>query len=67
MTYSDNEAPKIRLQVYLSHNGVCSRRKAFDKVKNGDVEVNGKIIREPSYPVKNQDKIYLKLINYFNQ
>ena len=41
----------IRLQVFLSRNGVCSRRKAMDLVKDGHVTVNGKKTVEPSTPV----------------
>lgn len=46
-----NEKNKIRLQVFLSHHGVCSRRKAMDLVKEGKVSLNGKVILEPSTPV----------------
>jgi len=42
---------KIRLQVYMSRNGVCSRRKAFVLVQEGKVKVNGKLVTEPSHPV----------------
>ena len=42
---------KIRLQVFLSRNGVCSRRAAMDMVKDGYVEVNGIVENEPSFPV----------------
>ncbi len=41
----------IRLQVFLSRNGVCSRRKAFDLVLGGRVSVNGRQVVEPSTPV----------------
>jgi len=48
----------IRLQVFLSHNGICSRRKAFDLVVDGSVSVNGKKVREPSHMVDGRvDKI----------
>ena len=39
---------KIRLQVFLSHAGVCSRRKAMDWIKAGRVKVNGRLECEPS-------------------
>ena len=45
---------KIRLQVFLSRNGVCSRRKAFDLVMGGRVSVNGRPVTEPSTPVDPQ-------------
>jgi len=51
MTLTDSEAPKIRLQVYLSRNGVCSRRDAMTLIQQGRVTVNGKVTNEPSTPV----------------
>ena len=42
---------QIRLQVFLSRNGVTSRRKAFDLIREGHVKVNGRMIREPSMSV----------------
>lgn len=41
----------MRLQVFLSRNGVCSRRKAMDLVQGGRVSVNGRQVVEPSTPV----------------
>lgn len=41
----------MRLQVFLSHSGACSRRKALDLILQGRVTVSGKTILEPSYPV----------------
>ncbi|OIO36720.1 MAG: hypothetical protein AUJ74_01345 [Candidatus Omnitrophica bacterium CG1_02_44_16] len=39
----------MRLQVFLSHSGACSRRKALDLILSGCVTVDGKTILEPSY------------------
>lgn len=48
----------MRLQVFLSHNGVCSRRDAMKVVSEGHVSVNGEVVREPSTPVDpDRDKI----------
>lgn len=48
----------MRLQVFLSRNGVCSRRKAFDLVLGGRVSVNGQQVVEPSTSVDpDKDKI----------
>jgi len=33
----------MRLNKYVAHAGICSRRKAAELVKKGDVTVNGKI------------------------
>ncbi len=38
----------MRLQVFLSHNGVCSRRAALKIIFQGRVSVNNHVIREPS-------------------
>jgi len=54
MKPSDKDPFKLRLQVYLSRNGICSRRKAFDIIQEGRVILNGKICREPSTPVDPQ-------------
>jgi pseudouridine synthase len=42
----------MRLQVFLSRNGVCSRRRALEMVKEGRVTLNGQVCREPSTPVE---------------
>ena len=34
----------MRLQVFLSHSRVCSRRKALELVQAGRVSVNGKAV-----------------------
>lgn len=48
----------LRLQVFLSRRGVCSRRKAMDLIRQGGVRVNGRVIREPSHPVRaGQDQV----------
>lgn len=52
MKSSANEPHKLRLQVFLSHNGVCSRRRALDMVKSGRVKLNGTVCLEPSTPVE---------------
>jgi len=41
----------MRLQVFLSHNGVCSRRRAMELIQQGHVAVNGQVISEPSWKV----------------
>ncbi len=47
----------MRLQVFLSHNGVCSRREAMDLIQSGRVRVDGLIQREPSTDVTGQEDI----------
>ena len=50
----------LRLQIFLSHSGVCSRRKALDLIQTGHVTVNGARIVKPSTPINpQQDKVCL--------
>ncbi len=50
----------MKLQLFISHNGGVSRRKAFDHVLAGDVTVNGVVIREPSHMIEpGEDKVAL--------
>jgi pseudouridine synthase len=41
----------MRLQVFLSHSGACSRRKSLDFIQAGRVTVNQQLIKEPSFSV----------------
>ncbi len=41
----------MRLQVFLSRSGACSRRKALEYIKSARVTVNGRRALEPSLPV----------------
>lgn len=47
----------MRLQVFLSHNGVCSRREAMDVIQRGRVTVNGRMVKEPSTDVDGTEAI----------
>ncbi|MBP6343852.1 MAG: rRNA pseudouridine synthase [Candidatus Omnitrophica bacterium] len=48
----------MRLQVVLSHNGVCSRREAMGVIQSGRVTLNGAVNKEPSTPVDpRKDKV----------
>ncbi len=48
---------KYRLNKFIAHAGICSRRKAADLVKAGKVKVNGKVETNPAVEVTNSDKI----------
>ncbi len=48
-----------RLNKYIASSGLCSRRKADELIENGQVMVNGKIIRELGYLVMGQDKVFV--------
>ncbi len=38
----------MKLQLFLSHNGVCSRRDAMSLIQEGRAKVNGELVWEPS-------------------
>ena len=47
----------MRLNKYIAHCGVCSRREAGDLVKAGKVKVNDAILLEPWYLVQESDQV----------
>ena len=47
----------IRLNRYIANAGVCSRREADDLIATGCVTVNGKVITELGYKVKQDDVV----------
>ena len=48
---------KIRLQKYLAHAGVASRRAAEELIVRGKVRVNGKVVRELGTTVTEDDRV----------
>ena len=51
------KAGPMTLNKYLAHSGISSRREAAEIVKSGKVKVNGEVVLEPGYRVKEGDKI----------
>jgi 23S rRNA pseudouridine2605 synthase len=49
----------MTLNKYLAHAGISSRRDAAAIVKEGKVQVNGKVLTEPGYRVQPGDKVTL--------
>ena len=47
----------MRINKYISQSGACSRRKADELVLNGNVKVNGAVMKEPGYDVKEDDRV----------
>ena len=45
-----------RLNKYIASTGICSRRKADELIEAGKIEVNGKIITELGFYVREKDK-----------
>ena len=47
----------IRLNKFIAHSGICSRREADMYIKIGSVKVNNKIMTEMGYKVKPTDEV----------
>jgi ribosomal protein S4 len=47
----------MRLNQYIAHSGICSRREADIIIKDGRVSVNGKIVDAPGYQVLENDQV----------
>jgi 23S rRNA pseudouridine2605 synthase len=52
----DNDSG-IRLNRYIAASGICSRREADTLISNGEISVNGKLITELGFRVKNEDEV----------
>ena len=52
---SSSDAP--RLQVYLAHRGVASRRSCADIIRSGRVEIDGRIVLEPGLRVASNAQV----------
>ncbi|HWB63060.1 MAG TPA: pseudouridine synthase [Chitinophagales bacterium] len=48
---------EIRLNKYLAHAGIASRRNADELIKEGRVKVNGEVVTEMGHKVKPKDKV----------
>lgn len=59
----------MRINKYIASCGICSRRKAEEFIKNGDVKINDEIVTNLSFDVAESDKVQLKgvLINLPNK
>jgi 23S rRNA pseudouridine2605 synthase len=53
-----NQDEDIRLNKYIAHSGICSRRAADDLIKAGRIRVNSQIVSEPGTRIKITDKVY---------
>ncbi|WP_019988808.1 pseudouridine synthase [Rudanella lutea] len=47
----------MRLNRYIANAGVCSRREADELISRGDITVNGKVVTEMGYKVKENDVV----------
>jgi 23S rRNA pseudouridine2605 synthase len=47
----------MRLNKYIASAGVCSRRKADELIANGNVKINGAVVREMGAQVEDGDVV----------
>lgn len=47
----------VRLNKFLSHAGICSRREADNLIQSGCVSVNGQVVKEMGFLVKPDDVV----------
>jgi len=50
----------VRLNKFIAHSGICSRRAAAELVKSGEILVNGEVEKNPSYMVEESDEVKYK-------
>lgn len=56
----ENSRPEdedIRLNKYIANSGLCSRREADELIASGMIKVNGKVVTEMGYKVKDSDTV----------
>jgi 23S rRNA pseudouridine2605 synthase len=51
------EPGTTRLNRYIANSGVCSRREADELIARGDISVNGKVVTEMGFRVKEGDTV----------
>ncbi len=54
---SVSSSDEMPLNKYIAHSGECSRRDAAEFVKHGKVKVNGELVLDPGYRVKQDDQV----------
>lgn len=60
-TQRDKEStPGMRLNRYIAHAGVCSRREADTLIAEGKIKINGKVVTEMGHKVMPGDKVVYK-------
>ena len=50
---------EMRINKYIASSGLCSRRKADELILNGNVKVNGAVLKEPGYDVADGDRVFV--------
>lgn len=47
----------MRINKYIAQAGIASRRKADELIANGNVKINGAVMKEPGYDVQDGDRV----------
>ena len=47
----------MRINKFIASSGLCSRRSADELIKNGNVRINGKVLKELGYEVSKEDEV----------
>tara|TARA_B100000315_G_C14539755_1_gene570285 strand:+ start:511 stop:774 length:264 start_codon:yes stop_codon:yes gene_type:complete len=55
-----NTQEEPRLNVFLAHSGLCSRRMADELIKQGEITINHGVVKTPSYKVRQKDAVRYK-------
>lgn len=50
----------MRLNQYIAHSGICTRREAGELIKKGQVKVNGQLEKNPGYQIQKGDEVHFK-------
>ena len=53
----NQEEPLIRLNKFIAHAGICSRREADKLIESGIIQVNGKVVTSLGTRIKATDKV----------
>ncbi|MEL6719659.1 MAG: pseudouridine synthase [Bacteroidota bacterium] len=56
----EDQSVGMRLNKFIAHSGVCSRRQAAELVKSGQIKVNGVVQKEPGYQLEAGDRVEYK-------
>ena len=57
----------MRINKYIAHAGIASRRKAEELIKQGKVSINGQVVRELATNVKSSDRVEVEGQPIYNE
>lgn len=57
----------MRINKYIAHSGVASRRKAEDLIQRGLVTLNGEIVHDLATKIKSGDKVEVEVTPIYNE